>query len=618
MTEAHLKPHRPLSTTAATCIVVVGVGVATLATHNISVNFHRHNPTLRWSWVETIVFPLGVVSSVAAVAAGVALIRLTNRLAIGLRFVGIGYAFAAWLAANYWPSRWSPFVSLLLVLAFRPLLFTAVLAWPTGSLPPRWRKRVTIVFVGLTLLSLLMSVTRMHIGPDTVWGWTSWPMPQVGSVAFGQVVRALGTVITLPALAVAVIVVILHRRHRLPTTARSLTNVAVVAGFVAVCADLWMLLTGVVFQALAYNGHQRTVVGAIALITDYGRWGAVPVLFLIEALSQKRIEPGTTSVDVELNDDDASAVGLATMIADSTGDPSVRVLWPVGDRWIDEVGRTVNVGDPDRRCRIITDTTGRAVVAVETTAATEVPVSLLDAAAGDTLLAADRSQQRVAAIARLSELRAAQRALIDAQDRARQRIERDLHDGAQQQLVGLALQARLAARHQRADRAQHEAGSSLRGDLAAAVREVAGELVHLVSKNGPAVLDHGLGPALASLAAGCPVPVQLELRGNLDQSPVQATQLWYATCDALANSLKHGDPEAVTIQVVGTEQVLIASIVDDGRGGLATVPDSLARRILPTGGVVTVGAGNASVRGTGTTVRIELPTAPHQIVEAQQ
>jgi signal transduction histidine kinase len=194
--------------------------------------------------------------------------------------------------------------------------------------------------------------------------------------------------------------------------------------------------------------------------------------------------------------------------------------------------------------------------------------------------------------------------IAEAAARERRRLERDLHDGAQQRLVSLALQLRLIG-------AQLEPGSEAESMLAAAQDELAaslGELRALAHGLHPAVLDaHGLEAALRSLQARASLPV--ELRVDLPQRPHAAVEVaaYYVASEALTNVAKHACATSARVSAMLVGDRLLVEVADDGAGGAALASGSglrgLAERVEALGGTLRV----ASAPGRGTSIRAEFP-----------
>jgi signal transduction histidine kinase len=206
------------------------------------------------------------------------------------------------------------------------------------------------------------------------------------------------------------------------------------------------------------------------------------------------------------------------------------------------------------------------------------------------------------------ELAASRRRIVTAADDARRRIERELHDGAQQRLVALTLRLRTAQRTASPqDPALEEALASV-GD---ALTGVIDELREMARGIHPAILAQGgLGPALRTLARRSPTPVQIDVdvEGRLaDQVEVAA---YYVVSEALANVAKHAQASLVTIDASASADSLQISIVDDRLGGadpaLGSGLTGLRDRVQALGGEIAV----SSPPGQGTRLGIELPLRP--------
>ena len=195
--------------------------------------------------------------------------------------------------------------------------------------------------------------------------------------------------------------------------------------------------------------------------------------------------------------------------------------------------------------------------------------------------------------------------IVATADRARRRIERDLHDGAQQRLVTLSLQVRAAQAMVPPDL------DELRAELhhvAVGLTDALEELRELARGIHPAVLaEGGLLPALRTLAKRSPVPVDLEL-GAVGRSPQQVeVSAYYIVAEALTNAAKHAQASTVTVAVGKTEKVLQIMVRDDGVGGanftLGTGLVGIKDRVEAVGGRFSVD----SPRGSGTTLWAEFP-----------
>ena len=236
----------------------------------------------------------------------------------------------------------------------------------------------------------------------------------------------------------------------------------------------------------------------------------------------------------------------------------------------------------------------------------------------------DSSQEeRVATLtAEVGHLTAGRTTLVDAFDAERTRIERDLHDGAQQELVALTMGLGMARVRALADEGETGAGrQALLADLdtaqdraEAALRSLR-ETVHGIR---PAVLtERGLGAALRDLAGRAPLPTTVsvtDVEEHLDAltSPV-ATAVYFAVSEALTNAARHaGDGATATVQLDADAQGLSAVVTDDGCGGAdpsaagSTGLAGMAQRLESVGGRLTID----SAPGAGTRLTITAPLTP--------
>jgi len=195
--------------------------------------------------------------------------------------------------------------------------------------------------------------------------------------------------------------------------------------------------------------------------------------------------------------------------------------------------------------------------------------------------------------------------IVEASDDARRRLERDLHDGAQQRLVSLALMLRLAesklARH------PAEAASALAG-ASAELGHALEELRQLARGIHPAILtDRGLGPALKALAERMPLPVEIHSAIAARLRPAVEVATYYVVAEGLTNVVKYARASQASVSVTTTDSTVIVEVVDDGVGGadpsLGSGLNGLHDRVEALGGRLEV----ASPPGAGTLLRAEIP-----------
>jgi signal transduction histidine kinase len=194
---------------------------------------------------------------------------------------------------------------------------------------------------------------------------------------------------------------------------------------------------------------------------------------------------------------------------------------------------------------------------------------------------------------------------VEAADAARRRIERDLHDGAQQRLVSMALEVRLA--RARVGR-EPESAEPFLEHLGQELAEASSELRELARGIHPAVLtDRGLAAAVSALASRAPVPVDiLELPEDRLAPGTEATA-YFTVAEALTNVAKYAEATHATIRVAREDGLLVVEVRDDGVGGASADGGSglsgLADRLGACEGSLSV----TSPPGEGTLVRALLP-----------
>jgi signal transduction histidine kinase len=208
----------------------------------------------------------------------------------------------------------------------------------------------------------------------------------------------------------------------------------------------------------------------------------------------------------------------------------------------------------------------------------------------------------------IEDLRASRQRLVSAQDRERRRIERNIHDGAQQQLVALAVKERLASTFVGKD---DEKAEALLAELQAETTQTLEDLRDLARGIYPPLLaDDGLGPALESQARKAPVPVTLETDG-IGRYPLETEgAVYFSALEALQNVAKYAQATTTTIRLTQDGGVLSFEVTDDGVGfdpdaaERGTGLQGIADRLDALGGELTV----RSAPGDGTTVAGTIPT----------
>ncbi len=315
----------------------------------------------------------------------------------------------------------------------------------------------------------------------------------------------------------------------------------------------------------------------------------VPLAFLAGLLRSRLARAGLSDLFRDLRSTRGDA--LQATLARALGDPSLVITQgapPVhnGDRSVAPVERD-----------------GRQFATLVYDSSLDDDPELVEAVAAAAAIALENSQLHAESEVRLAELQASRERIVAAGDAERRRLERNLHDGAQQRLVALAMQLRMIQADIRRDPAAAEAlVTSASGELAQSLEE----LRELARGIHPAVLDFGLAPALEALAARAPVPTAVTCDTAKLPRPVELAA-YFVACEALANVAKYAEASAASVRVSRTAQGIAVEIADDGKGGAQPSTGSglhgLQDRVEALGGHLLV----TSPAGAGTVVTAELP-----------
>ena len=291
---------------------------------------------------------------------------------------------------------------------------------------------------------------------------------------------------------------------------------------------------------------------------------------------------------------------LEETLGDALHDPSLRIGYWLSDRglWVTDDGRSTRVSDDD--IEIARNNIAVARLRVGPGIDRRIAAQL----AGDAVSELDNVRLRAEVALQLVEVRESRGRIVAAQAAERHRIERNLHDGAQQRLLALAMQIRAAQLHDdlRQDNPTDELLELAVDELTAAIRE----LRELANGLHPAALTQGgLRSALDELAGRVPLDVELDVsEDRFDPSVEEA--LWFVACEAVANAAKHADAQRIWLTVTHDPGVARLACRDDGRGGAdwsGTGLRGLADRVEAAGGVFVL----ASRVGAGTTIEAVVP-----------
>jgi signal transduction histidine kinase len=368
---------------------------------------------------------------------------------------------------------------------------------------------------------------------------------------------------------------------------------------------LGLLLAAALFVVVSFeplNPAFRPIQRATLLVI-----GLSPFVFLVGLLDARLARSAVGELMIELRGNLAPA-DLRDALARALRDPSLTLAYWLPDFqiYVDLDGRPVVVPATDGRATALIDREGAHVAALLHDDALDDERDLLDGVTAAAGIALENARLHAELQARLEELRGSRARVIAEGQKERQRLERNLHDGAQQRLIALSLDLnRLGQRlttvpeaQARLDEARQEIALSLEE-----LRDVA-RGIH------PAVLSgHGLEIALESIVAQAPLPVRLhvELGGRLQESLEVAA--YYVVSESLANVGKHARATAASVEVGRLRKHVVIEVIDNGIGGADTERGTglrgLADRVEALGGRLRIW----TPAGGGTRVRAEIPCA---------
>jgi signal transduction histidine kinase len=331
----------------------------------------------------------------------------------------------------------------------------------------------------------------------------------------------------------------------------------------------------------------------------------VPIGFLVGLLRTRMARSAVGDLVVELGTGAHERGALVDALASRLRDPTLEIAYRVGGGYVDEDGRPFELptGGPGRAVTIV-ESEGETIAALMHDEALSHEPDLVEAAVAAARLAIANERLRAEIRAQLEEVRASRQRIVEAGDRERRRVERNLHDGAQQRLVSLSLS--LAMLEERVG--DHPATASAVQEVARELKAAIGELRELARGIHPAILtEEGLEAAVGSLADRSPVPVTVtsDLVGRLPETVEAAA--YFVVSEALTNVAKYSQASSATVALARRNGTLSVAVVDDGVGGAHPERGSgllgLGDRVAAVGGTLRV----HSPSGAGTRVTAEIP-----------
>jgi signal transduction histidine kinase len=544
-----------------------------------------------------LALPVAVLVGWSFIGSGLLSWQAGHRNRLGLVLVFTGFA---WFASMLSDAR-------------NPVLFTAgevvypfyyagflylILSFPSGRLRGRLDRALMVVTIGLVaivnLAGLLFADSRMLC--------RNCPANLLEVARADAAMMGLTYFVRIGAIAVALTAIglLIARWRRASRPQRHAVMPVAIAGAVAFAALIAAYVAAVVGAAAT------PVFGRVAWFA----LAAIPVAVLVVFIQRRLAQGAVAGLMVELGGR-GGAVDLRGALSRALGDPSLALAYwfAAESRYVDADGSPVELPDADtgRRTTVI-ERDGQPVAALIHDPALQYNAGLVDSVCAAAGLSLDNERLAAELRARLAELQASRARLVETADTERRRIERNLHDGAQQQLVALKISLGLAR--------QLVTGPPEAADLLTQTERQAAdaleELRELARGIYPPVLaDLGLRAALEAQARKAALPVTVEA-ADLGRYPQQMeAAVYFCVLEALQNIAKYAQAAAARVTLCHDGQCLVFTVEDDGTGfDPATTPlgtglRGISDRLGALGGTMDI----ASTPGQGSRVTGRVPAA---------
>ncbi len=407
--------------------------------------------------------------------------------------------------------------------------------------------------------------------------------------------------------AVAAAIGIAVVRYRLYAIERLVNRTAVYAVLTILLGGGYVALTALLGVALGGGSAWVTALATLAVAVAFR-----PLRARVQGLVDRRFDRDrfdalgrVGSFEEQVREGRRAPEEIGDVLADALRDPSAELFFwlPASETFADAAGALVGELPDGRRARSEIRREGvRMAVLLHDPALLE-RRAVLDELLAAAALSVEIARLRVEVRTQLAEVRASRERIIEAGYEERRRLERDLHDGAQQRLVSLGLRVR------RMQRTLPPEAGILAPALDEIVREIASaiaDLRQIAAGVRPARLDDGLAAALHDLARTSPVPVSVDASVGRVAASVEAAA-YFVACEALTNAVKHASASGVAMSAVRENGTLRVCVADDGVGGAVPRRGSglagLGDRVAAHGGTLEV----VSPRGGGTRIEVAIP-----------
>jgi len=472
-----------------------------------------------------------------------------------------------------------------------PVLFLHVfLAFPEGRLHGRVERTLVATAYVTAIAFELVRMSLGGFGPHNLLEMTSSPAVAEGVRHF--------QLVTVSALCLCGVGVLALRRRRSGRPLRR-TSAVLVDSFA-----LGLIMIAALLVSATFGGPWVQEIRWATFVTI----GLAPVAFVVGLVSARLARVAVSGIFVELRSEPEPA-DLRDALARALGDPSLTLAYwlPDFESYADLEGHAVELPGAGKRAVTRIDKDGEHVAVLIHDPSLCEEGELLDAVTAAAGIALENARLHAELRARLEELQGSRARIVEAGRNERKRLERNLHDGAQQRLIALSLELSLLEEQLGGDPEAATRLAAARSEIAASLdelREVARGL-------HPAVVSgHGLEVALEQLVAHAAVPVRLTVSIGPRLPEALEVAAYYLVSESLANVGKHASASSASVDVTRRDENVVVEVADDGVGGALEEKGSglrgLADRVEALGGTLRVW----SPAGRGTRVRAEIPCAP--------
>jgi signal transduction histidine kinase len=475
-----------------------------------------------------------------------------------------------------------------------------ILAFPDGRLRSRYHRALIVAaYVNATLFLLPGALVLGSPGAMCPGCPKNLLLVHANDGLYGT----FGFVVNL----IAITIIVLIGREVVPRIRRARRGDRRVYGPVVYAGLATLVAFACLFVSAGVSGSGATALRYVAFAT----FVTVPYAFLLGLIRGRLSRADAITELVEaLGRTDERRASLRESIAEALGDSSLALAYwiPQQRAYVDARGERVNLPAPGSG-RIATpiERNGAPVAVVIHDDSLAEEQDLVRAAGGAAALTLENERLAAELRARIEDLRSSRARIVQATDNERRRLERDLHDGAQQRLVALALNLKFASRSFDEDPA---AARALIDDAIEELTEATAELRELARGIHPAILtERGLEAAVDALASRASVPVEVR---TMPREPLKASiesTAYFVVAEALTNVARYSEASHAQVEIERHNGTLVVDVRDDGIGGADPAHGSglrgLADRVAAVDGRLVV----TSDAGAGTLVHAEIPCA---------